>query len=607
MNLKEIFFYGFLLVFLLFGTLFYISNFSTSFSSKPPKPPVQSSFITPLPFNTIDDKSLSNINPFLNSSTVLSNKNAEKLRLIRTLSARTEELKKKHQKLKELENELSKDKKILHLRILVITRDDIHDNTRVLVGSIHKFHPELKIIIFGLNLRPVSVGELKLWSHVEYHDLLDFLTSSKLYGNPSESNLPDTKFWVPLILHYSAKKYGKVLFIDSTFNLLGKINEVDEILEKEGSYFLNSANSDIQQYFDCDWRIQGYRYGSYAFKHYLAPQVLCGHTWCSEKQKALLSPVTRQKNLTTLLETHKNAFICHPFPKNLFGESSKNRPLSCEIFFRNDFLYSYAQLPKYPRKGKPKDDQRIYIGIGFPSTSKGVRFPSVDTIPPLAVLIPTFLKTIRKNDPKYFYNFYLGFDVQDSFYDSEANQKQIYSKFKEITNGHNNLEFHFIRCRPTYGWTTFLWNAIFQHAVYEGNDYFYQVNDDLRFITEGWTDAFVEKLQSNPVLSNFGVIGPLDVNNGNIFTQSFVHRTHYEIFGFFYPPVFKNWYSDDWITDVYSRHKGTFRMSTFKVHNSQVAGTRYHVCSEQGLRALANELAVGEKMELLYLKEKKKM
>ena len=36
-----------------------------------------------------------------------------------------------------------------------------------------------------------------------------------------------------------------------------------------------------------------------------------------------------------------------------------------------------------------------------------------------------------------------------------------------------------------------------------------------------------------------------------IFTQSFVHRTHLEIFGFLYPPVFRNWYSDDWISEVY--------------------------------------------------------
>ena len=33
-------------------------------------------------------------------------------------------------------------------------------------------------------------------------------------------------------------------------------------------------------------------------------------------------------------------------------------------------------------------------------------------------------------------------------------------------------------------------------------------------------------------------------------TQSFVHCTHLRIFGNYYPRQFKNWYSDDWATQV---------------------------------------------------------
>ena len=35
-------------------------------------------------------------------------------------------------------------------------------------------------------------------------------------------------------------------------------------------------------------------------------------------------------------------------------------------------------------------------------------------------------------------------------------------------------------------------------------------------------------------------------------TQSFVSRKHMEIFGFYFPPEIKNWYCDDWMTNVYS-------------------------------------------------------
>ena len=33
-------------------------------------------------------------------------------------------------------------------------------------------------------------------------------------------------------------------------------------------------------------------------------------------------------------------------------------------------------------------------------------------------------------------------------------------------------------------------------------------------------------------------------------TQSFVHCTHHLIFGYYFPPAFRNWYSDDWATQV---------------------------------------------------------
>jgi hypothetical protein len=75
------------------------------------------------------------------------------------------------------------------------------------------------------------------------------------------------------------------------------------------------------------------------------------------------------------------------------------------------------------------------------------------------------------------------------------------------------VTFTFVRCRPTFGWTSFLWNAIFQHAMTDSNDYFYQLNDDLELRSPGWTDEFINQLKSNPVKSNLGAVGPHDDNN----------------------------------------------------------------------------------------------
>ncbi len=76
-------------------------------------------------------------------------------------------------------------------------------------------------------------------------------------------------------------------------------------------------------------------------------------------------------------------------------------------------------------------------------------------------------------------------------------------------------------------------------AYGDGFDYFYQVNDDTIIVTPNWAPALISNLQSNPLIPNFGVTGPLDTNNDLIFTHAFVHRTHIEIFGHLFPPFFK--------------------------------------------------------------------
>jgi hypothetical protein len=58
--------------------------------------------------------------------------------------------------------------------------------------------------------------------------------------------------------------------------------------------------------------------------------------------------------------------------------------------------------------------------------------------------------------------------------------------------------------------------------------------------------------------------------------------------------VFRNWYSDDWITTVYDPFKSSFR-SGKRVHNSNMAGTRYTACGDAGANHLAEALGPGGK------------
>jgi len=103
-------------------------------------------------------------------------------------------------------------------------------------------------------------------------------------------------------------------------------------------------------------------------------------------------------------------------------------------------------------------------------------------------------------------------------------------------------------------------------------------------------------LAGNPFIPNFGVTGPTDQNNDLIFTHAFVHRTHMEVFGHLFPPSFKNWWSDDWITTVYGASH-TFKHTDVQImHNVESqktsSSTRYEIDQGAQLR-LVDELRRG--------------
>ena len=139
-------------------------------------------------------------------------------------------------------------------------------------------------------------------------------------------------------------------------------------------------------------------------------------------------------------------------------------------------------------------------------------------------------------------------------------------------------------------------NDILNVAYNDGADYIVRVNDDTDFVTEGWTSMGVEALLSMDP-PNIGVVGP-DCPDGNtmILTHDMVHRNHMDIFGGkYYPPVFKNWFLDDWISHVYGSER-TRRLLLWQVrHHIEHHGTRYQPFGgEIILHELEKELKMGK-------------
>lgn len=102
-------------------------------------------------------------------------------------------------------------------------------------------------------------------------------------------------------------------------------------------------------------------------------------------------------------------------------------------------------------------------------------------------------------------------------------------------------------------------------------DYFYVVNDDLLLKSAHWTEKLVEPLLHNPVLPGLGVSGGIDVSD-SITPQiefPFFSRTHVELFPWCgcNPWVFKNWWEDNWLTDIYLPFDSIFYRRDVVVEN----------------------------------------
>lgn len=170
---------------------------------------------------------------------------------------------------------------------------------------------------------------------------------------------------------------------------------------------------------------------------------------------------------------------------------------------------------------------------------------SIHELPIFTLLIPSLLETL--DDSGFTYTLFLGPDKGDAMYDTEANLNAIRRKFAEMTKDFPvTLQVHAMT--GNQGAPCWAWNQLASLAFNQSFDYLYQVNDDLYMETAGWASEFVRELRRN---DNVGVVGPMDSNHAPILTQSFVHRTHYDIFRSYFPVEFRNWYSDDWITKVY--------------------------------------------------------
>ena len=193
------------------------------------------------------------------------------------------------------------------------------------------------------------------------------------------------------------------------------------------------------------------------------------------------------------------------------------------------------------KKGKETFDNKNTIAFIIPTTSNKRDYKNILETDFFNILLGSIRKTHL--DSNYNYIFYLGYDHDDKFFNS--NDIQLKNEFKKLNLPNSNIQT--VKIYNKKGKLGEIWSELAEIASKEC-DYIYQLGDDIEILTSGWEETFIRKLKEN---NNIGVVGPLDRNNKTILTQSFVHKTHLDIFGKYYPKEIKNWHIDDWITKVY--------------------------------------------------------
>lgn len=244
----------------------------------------------------------------------------------------------------------------------------------------------------------------------------------------------------------------------------------------------------------------------------------------------------------------------------------------CSIKLRDDIMYGDA-ISNFPTESST-DNNIIRIGLGVPTTSNRQMTDKDSSI--LTTFLPAFLDSISDQEKlKFHFTVYIGYDFGDKFWDLQNSSS--WQAVDSLSAPHSKyVTVKYVRLPFTFGWVTFIWNRLFALSIQDNNDYFYQVNDDLSLVSAGWATKFTQALQKS---DDVGVVGPFDPRwNCTILTQAMVSRKHWSIFGTFYPPEIKDWYSDFWISKLYGA-SNTFCTRDIVAVNQRDKGTRYTLCN----------------------------
>ena len=183
------------------------------------------------------------------------------------------------------------------------------------------------------------------------------------------------------------------------------------------------------------------------------------------------------------------------------------------------------------------DKQKIAFLV--PTTSRN-RFPNEWKDFSDSYLNKVLLPSIEKLNYDFNIEFYIGYDDDDELYSKMTLPEKL------SINGVKLKWFAFgedYKAKPTH-----LWNDLCKYAIDDGHEYLQICGDDISFDSRTeWLGIFLKALKKN---NNIGYSAGFS-NNNAIPTQFLLHKSHYEMFDWIFPPQIHAWYCDNFLAELY--------------------------------------------------------
>ncbi|PJF18684.1 hypothetical protein PSACC_01508 [Paramicrosporidium saccamoebae] len=423
---------------------------------------------------------------------------------------------------------------------------------RDLVGSIHRWRPLVSqhppiIHVFAHGFQRREIDEMTLWRNVVYQDIKDVLTPYGIFEGMQALNKTEDlnsvidreifsaegeKSLRATLISRMVQMHGHAVFLKTGNAMWAKtFGRMREKLKTDGYFRLNSC------------------YGEVIAEGYVAEM----EPFRCEIQ-AIWDPYLAKgcAEWESRLELASDFGIDQVAPRD-----DEDKINMCNLCFRDDAHHGWRFFKdrRPPIVAAKKPLKRV--ALAFPTTSRGVT--NFWDLPFLGIFLPTLARSLGWKDlRRYELSLYLGYDDGDPVYENRELMKRIVGKAKATFRnlGIPNVRLNFVRLGVS-GAVAYIWNVLFSMAMADGCQYFYQVNDDLRFSSFGWLHTFASQLDRQQGL---GVVGPNDpVFDCKIMTMTMVTRTHWQIFGWYFPPEFRNWQCDTWLTLVYATYMRCFQ------------------------------------------------